>query len=53
MGSPTLQPKGCSFCASTGVIPEWKWNTQSIKEVKEMRLKLNADYAKKHGLVPA
>lgn len=45
MGTPSLQPDGCSFCKNTGLIPEWRWNTQSIKEVKEMRIKIAADLA--------
>lgn len=38
-GSPSIQPRGCSTCSDTGLISEWKWNTHSRKEVKEMRLK--------------
>lgn len=41
-GTPSFQPRGCSFCRNTGLISKWKWDTQSRKEVKEMRLKSNA-----------
>ena len=56
MGSPTLQPAGCSFCHSTGLISKWKWDTCSPKELKELRLKSNIEYAKSHNIntpVPA
>ena len=43
MGTPSMQPAGCSFCKNTGLIPEWRWNTQALKEVKEMRIKIAAD----------
>jgi hypothetical protein len=48
MGSFTLQKSGCSFCRNTGLIPEFRWNTQSMKEMKEMVLKNNAEHAKTH-----
>jgi hypothetical protein len=38
-GSPSVQPKGCFNCRDTGLISEFKWNTHSRKEIKEMRLK--------------
>ncbi len=47
MGSPTLPKDGCSFCKNTGLIPEWRWNTQAIKEIKEMRIKIAAELAAK------
>lgn len=42
MGSPSAQPKGCSFCGNRGLISKWNWDTHSRKEVKEMRLRANA-----------
>ena len=56
MGSPSMQPNGCSFCHSTGLISKWKWDTCSPKEMKEIRLKSNVEYAKSHNIdmpVPA
>ncbi len=44
-GTPTINETGCSFCKNTGLIPEWRWNTQAMKEVKEMRIKIAADLA--------
>lgn len=41
-GSFSLQPKGCSFCGNKGLISKWQWDTQSRKEVKDMRTKANA-----------
>ena len=51
-GSPTLQPQGCSFCGNTGLIPEYKWDHQAIKEVKELRMKTNAAHAKQYPESP-
>ncbi len=50
MGTPSLQPGGCSFCHSTGLISKWKWDNCSPKEIKEIRVKSNIDYAKSHNL---
>lgn len=41
-GSFSLQPKGCSFCGNKGLISKWQWDTQSRREVKDMRTKANA-----------
>jgi hypothetical protein len=43
MGFPSAQPQGCHTCGSRGVISKFQWDTQSPKEVKEMRLKAIAD----------
>lgn len=45
MGSPSAQPKGCSMCGNKGLISKWQWDTQSRKEIKEIRLKSNAKLA--------
>lgn len=45
MGRFTVQPKGCSFCGDKGLISKWQWETQSRKEVKEMRMKMAAKRA--------
>lgn len=50
MGSPSMQPSGCSFCHSTGLISKWKWDTCSPKELKDIRAKSNIDYAKSHNI---
>jgi hypothetical protein len=50
MGSPSLQPTGCSLCHSTGLIAKWKWDSVAPEELKDIRLKSNIEYAKKHGL---
>ena len=50
MGSPSLQPDGCSFCASTGVISQIRWKNNSDPRVKQLRLLSNAEYAKKNNL---
>jgi hypothetical protein len=50
MGSPSLQPEGCSFCASTGVISRLRWKNNADPRVKQMRMLSNADYAKSHNL---
>lgn len=42
MGSPSFQPTGCGMCGNTGLIGKYKWDHQSRKEVKELRLKSNA-----------
>jgi len=34
-----VQPTGCSFCGNKGLISKWQWDTQSRKEVKDMRMK--------------
>ncbi len=47
MGSPSLQPEGCNFCRSTGLISKWQWDTQSREEVKKIRLLSNADLKSK------
>lgn len=31
--------KGCSMCGNKGLISKWQWDTQSRKEIKEIRLK--------------
>jgi len=41
MGRFSVQPKGCSFCGNKGLISKWQWDTQSRKEVKDMRIKAN------------
>lgn len=46
-GSPSMQQTGCSFCRNTGLISEWRWNTQAISEVKEMRIKIAAELKSK------
>lgn len=48
MGVPSLQEKGCSACHSTGLISKRYWDTCSMKEIKEIRMKSNADFAKTH-----
>jgi hypothetical protein len=50
MGSPSLQPEGCSFCASTGVISRIRWKNNADPRVKQMRMLANADYARSHNL---
>ncbi len=50
MGVPTMQPEGCTFCHSTGLIPKYKWDNLTPKEFKEIRMKSNIEYAKKHNL---
>ena len=42
MGSFSVQPKGCSTCGNKGLISKWQWETQSRKEVKDIRLRANA-----------
>lgn len=46
MGSPSLQPEGCNFCRSTGLISKWQWDTQSRQEIKDIVLKRAADLKK-------
>ena len=40
-GTPSLQPQGCNFCKNTGLISKHQWDTQSLEEVKAMRIKDN------------
>ncbi len=47
-GSPSLQPEGCSYCHNTGLISKRCWDTMSMKEMKEIRMKSNRDIAKTH-----
>lgn len=47
-GSPSLQPDGCNFCKNTGLISKHQWDTQSMAEVKAMRLKANNARNGKH-----
>lgn len=43
MGSPSVQPQGgCTMCKGSGLICKFKWDTVSRKEIKEIRLKSNA-----------
>jgi hypothetical protein len=51
-GSPSLQPEGCSYCHNTGLISKRFWDTASMKEIKEIRMKSNRDIAKKHPNSP-
>jgi len=41
MGTFTLQPTGCGMCGNKGLISKYQWDTQSRKEIKEVRLKAN------------
>ncbi len=52
MGSPTLQPQGCSYCHNTGLISKRNWDTCSMKEIKELRIRSNQEFAKKHPESP-
>lgn len=47
-GSPSLQPDGCNFCKNSGLISKRQWDTQSMQEVKDMRLKANNARNGKH-----
>lgn len=46
MGSPSLQPEGCNFCRSTGLISKWQWETQSRQEVKDIVMRRAEDLKK-------
>lgn len=48
-GSPTLNGS-CTLCHSTGLISKFKWDNVTPKEFKEIRMKSNIEYAKKHNL---
>lgn len=50
MGSPSLQPEGCSFCGSTGMISRIRWKNNADPRVKQLRMLSNAEYAAKHNL---
>jgi len=51
MGTPSMQGEaGCQFCHSTGLISKWKWDNCTPKELKDIRMKSNIDYAKSHNL---
>lgn len=50
MGSPSLQPEGCSFCCSTGMISRIRWKNNADPRVKQLRMLSNAEYAAKHNL---
>jgi len=50
MGTPSMNEAGCHFCHSTGLISKWKWDNCSPKELKDIRIKSNIDYAKSHNL---
>lgn len=45
-GSYSLQPEGCNFCRSTGLISKWQWDTQSRQEIKDIILRRAADLKK-------
>ena len=47
-GTPSLQPDGCNFCKNSGLISKHQWDTQSMAEVKAMRLKANNARNGKH-----
>ena len=49
-GSPSLQPDGCNTCGSTGMISQYRFDHFLPKELREIRLKSNAEYAKTHQL---
>lgn len=51
-GSFTLQPEGCSVCGNTGFISEYKFDHYLPKELREIRMRSNADLAKQHPESP-
>jgi len=51
-GSPSMQPGGCNTCGSTGMISQYRFDHFLPKELREIRLLSNAEYAKKHPESP-
>ncbi len=50
MGSPSMQPgQWCGFCKGTGMISKRLWDTCSMQEIKDIRIKSNAEFAKQNG----
>lgn len=47
-GSPSLQKEGCSACGSTGMISQYRFDHFLPKEMREIKLKSNAEFAKTH-----
>ncbi len=41
-GWPETRVNGCGTCKSTGLISEFKWNTTSRQEIKDIRAKVVA-----------
>lgn len=47
-GSPSLQKEGCNACGSTGMISRYRFDHFLPKEMREIKLKSNAEFAKTH-----
>jgi hypothetical protein len=49
-GTFSLQEDGCSICGNTGMISQYRFDHFLPKEMREIRLLSNADYAKNHEI---